>query len=285
MIHDIGKDIIANLQVNRFVETGTFIGETVSIVCGWMQDLDTDFGTIAERVTNERLGSFFTRGMVDYPVFKNSRSSARTRIYSIDIDTEKQEMVKGMFSSNPNVNIINDLSDKYIKNAIDKGEFSDRDNFMFYLDAHWGNSWPLRDEIKQVLRLKRSIIVVDDFIVPRHPFWGFDVYKTKLCGWYYISDLFKKVKTEVFYPKKPNREGRGSVIIFVGYQKDEIAFMNGLPCFRPLLFKGSPLITLAAKMLVVVLVYTGLYNHLLRIYLCRKWGSVENSPSKKLLNS
>jgi hypothetical protein len=249
-----------------------------------MQDLDTDFGTISEKVTNERLGSFFTRGTVYYPVFKNSRPNARTKIYSVDTDTEKQRIVKELFSSNPNVHIINVSSDSFLKAAIDKGEISDRHMVMFYLDAHWGNNWPLRDEIKQVLRLKRSIIMIDDFIVPGHPFWGFDVYKTKLCGWYYIKDLFKKVKTEVFYPKTPNRDGRGSVIIFVGYSKNEVSFMNKLPSFRPLLFKGAPLITLTATMLVILLVYTGLYNYLLKIYLCRKWGSVENSPSKNLLN-
>ena len=115
MIHDICKDIIANLQVNRFVETGTFIGETVSIVCGWIQNLDPDFGTIVEKVTNERLGSFFTRGTVEYPVFKNSRPDARTKICSVDTDTEKQRIVKELFYSNPNVHVINDSSDSFLK--------------------------------------------------------------------------------------------------------------------------------------------------------------------------
>jgi hypothetical protein len=280
MIHDICKDILLNLPINRFVETGTFIGETVSIVSDWMQNLDTDFGRISGKVSNEHLGSFFKKRAVKYPVFSNSRSSARTRIYSVDRDTERQEMVKGVFSSNPNIKIVNDFSENFIKNEIDKGEFSDSDNIMFYLDAHWGNNWPLRNEIKQVLRLKRSIIVIDDFIVPGHPFFGFDIYKTKLCGWYYIRDLFKNVEKAVFYPKKPNCDGRGSVIVFVGYRKKEIDFMNKLPCFRPLLFKGAPIITFTATALVMLLVYTGLYNHLLKIYLCRKWGSVENFPSK-----
>lgn len=39
---------------------------------------------------------------------------------------------------------------------------------VFYLDAHWGNYWPLLDELEEISKTHRDncIIVIDDFKVP-----------------------------------------------------------------------------------------------------------------------
>jgi hypothetical protein len=47
---------------------------------------------------------------------------------------------------------------------------------LFYLDAHWQRYWPLRDELRHIATVKlRTIIVIDDFEVPEHPEFGFDI--------------------------------------------------------------------------------------------------------------
>jgi len=51
-------------------------------------------------------------------------------------------------------------------------------NTLFFLDAHWGNYWPILDELKEISKvpsLKESIIVIHDFYVPGKDF-GFDSY-------------------------------------------------------------------------------------------------------------
>jgi hypothetical protein len=53
-----------------------------------------------------------------------------------------------------------------------------RGNTLFFLDAHWGNHWPILDELKIISKfphLKNSIIVIHDFYVPGKNF-GFDSY-------------------------------------------------------------------------------------------------------------
>jgi hypothetical protein len=48
---------------------------------------------------------------------------------------------------------------------------------MFYLDAHWNEDLPLREELDLILATwPRCIVVIDDFEVPGQPGFKFDVY-------------------------------------------------------------------------------------------------------------
>ena len=257
MIHQICKDIIKQLNINKFIETGTHLGGTVAEVSSWFQNLDPDFGTIKTSIAGPQLNKFVSpeQNICRYPVFENSSDKAKTKLYSIDIDKQRQNILQTLFQSNPNIKLISDYSDKFIKKMIDTNLISDEDNCFFYLDAHGGESWPLRDEISEILKLKRSIISIDDFVVPFQPNAGFDVYGNKICDWYYIKDLFENHKTYLYYPNKPDTDNRGKVFIFVGYNKNELKFMEKLPCFKPL-FKGDLYITT----LKVRLIHTKLYS-------------------------
>jgi hypothetical protein len=243
MIHPLCRDIITNLRINRFVETGTFSGETVSIVSEWLQKFDPDFGTIVGKTHNEYLMQFTNNGRVpSYPVFNGSKESSKVKLYSVDTDERRQSELALVFNSNLNIKLICATSEKFLKDSIDNGLFTDNQNCFFYLDAHWGAYWPLRDEIREILRLKRSVIVIDDFAVPFRLSAGFDVYKLKACSWFYIRDLFKNQPIHVYYPKKTNIDKRGSIFIFVGYEKKDLNFMKTLPCFEPVI-KGEPFVT------------------------------------------
>ena len=262
MINDLCEKIIIKFNIELFVETGTFVGETIIKVSEWFEKIDQDFGTIVERKPNNILLGYFPRRKLSYPIFKASIITSCKKIYSIDIDAKRQEILKGLFATNPNIEIIIDSSDAFLKKAIDTGVIPGDKKVLFYLDAHWGKYWPLRDEIREVLKRKQAIIVIDDFLVPYHPFHGFDAYKTEVCGWYHVNDLFTRRKTDVFYPKDANMDKRGSVIIFVDYPDKELEIMKTLPAFRPLFFKGAPIFTIAIKSVLFILVITGLYSYL-----------------------
>lgn len=45
-----------------------------------------------------------------------------------------------------------------------------------YLDAHWGDFLPLREEVAQLVRRPEVLIAIDDFRVPTDPEYAFDVY-------------------------------------------------------------------------------------------------------------
>lgn len=269
MIHQICKDIIINLRINKFIETGTYFGETLAEVSTWFKDLDTDFGTIEHKLTNSQFSQLSNVAVrkIYYPVFKNSKKNANTKLYSVDLDNQKQETLKIVFQSNPNIKIICNSSERFIKEIIDTRIITEKDKCFFYLDAHWNEYWPLCDEIRQILRLKRSIIAIDDFVIPWHPEAGFDVYNNKVCDWYYIKNLFKNRKIYLYYPKKPDIDKRGIGIIFVGYNKTELMFMKKLPCFKPL-FKGDLYFTTIKIRLIHTKLYSYLKHHLFKAGLC-----------------
>lgn len=284
MIHAVCKDIMINLRINKFIETGTFIGETTVTVSRWFQELHPDFGVICGETLDERLNSLFNKRVIHYPIFKNVNNDSIAKIYSVDIDKERQSILTELFSSNQNINVIKKSSEKFLEEAIKNGLVTDKDSCFFYLDAHWGQHWPLREEIREILKLPKSVIAIDDFVVPWRPWHGFDFYRTKICGWYYIRSVFKKRRDiHIFYPKKSNMDNRGSVIIFLGYCKNELRFMRQIACFESFLFKGAPLITLIAKLGILFLIITGRYTPLINYYLSKKWGS--SAQSSRMKNS
>jgi hypothetical protein len=49
---------------------------------------------------------------------------------------------------------------------------------LLYLDAHWGQRWPLHEELASA---RQGVVVIDDFDIG-HPRFGFDVYDDLVCG-------------------------------------------------------------------------------------------------------
>ncbi len=49
------------------------------------------------------------------------------------------------------------------------------DKTFIFLDAHWGNHCPLKDELNQIKRAGiKPVIAIHDFVVPNHPELGYD---------------------------------------------------------------------------------------------------------------
>ena len=49
------------------------------------------------------------------------------------------------------------------------------DSTFIFLDAHWGNHCPLKDELQQIARANiRPVIAIHDFLVPNKPELGYD---------------------------------------------------------------------------------------------------------------
>jgi hypothetical protein len=258
-MHHVYRDVIAQLKINKFVETGTFVGETVAQVSGWLSELDPSFGQIIGKRPSTRLAHYDPERTVEYPIFAETERGSTT-LYSIDNDADRHRHLVALFADNPNIQIVQSSSQLFLQQAIETGELGADDRCFFYLDAHWGEYWPLRDEIREILKLKRAVIAIDDFVVPRHPFYGFDVYRTNVCGWYYIDDLFESVEPIVYYPREANPHGRGNVLIFVGYEREELELMRELPFFQPRLFRGAPFTTAFVKIGMSMLVASGQYD-------------------------
>ena len=85
----------------------------------------------------------------------------------------------------------------------------DVERLFVYLDAHWYDYLPIREEILALKDYSQIIIGIDDFEVPGEPAWGFDNYRRRgVLTWSYIQNEAKDFA--VFYPAYTPEEDNGA---------------------------------------------------------------------------
>ena len=99
-----------------------------------------------------------------------------------------------------NVKLFVKNSGRYLKNSFK--HLNDR-RPLFYLDAHWGDYWPVNDEIKQISKQYKDncIILIDDCQVPGYPNIGHDNYKGQPLNYEYVKSRLDEAFTsyKVYY--------------------------------------------------------------------------------------
>jgi hypothetical protein len=141
-------------------------------------------------------------------------------IHSFEINQEFYNHCKIKLSGYPNIHLHLGSSDKALKEALLKQELGNRP--LFYLDAHWYDYWPLQDEVRLIgEHLNEAVMFIDDFEVPQHPEFSFDVdgcrqgsNDNRKCNLELIRTCFPKThRYDVFYPKynKQNAQTRDLV--------------------------------------------------------------------------
>ena len=236
MINNVSKSIMERFRVNKFVETGILQGDTLMIVQSWFI---------------EWYGNEFNSGpWVSYPAKNGSRHPQPmpqpyfARMYEVDFNENIVEYIRD-WKAQGNVNIQVDKADstKWLQKSIDGGEFRLEDSIFFYLDAHDDSSLPevlggsseperspkkqpLRDEIREILKLKNSpIISADDWWVPGKQFDNYHVER--------IRDLIRERTDVVFYTRDPNLHGKHSIFIFIDQYEPELRdILSGLPLIK-----------------------------------------------------
>lgn len=233
MIDSSCREIIEALDIQCFVETGTDMAETAALVTGWFARMDPTFGKITSYAVTGESGYSLQSAPIEYPVFEGAKDSAY-KYYSVDLDPHCYQNARQLFKTNSNVTFALGNSTEFLSQAIARDQFPPG-RTMFFLDAHWGKYWPLRDELRRILTLEKCIIVIDDFFVPNrsnrkrpHSDFGFDFYHGRVLDWAYISDLFAQTDVNIYYPTRPNRDSRGFVVLFKGYCPDDLSFINDM---------------------------------------------------------
>jgi len=92
------------------------------------------------------------------------------------------------------------------------------DKTMFFLDAHWQNSCPLKEELAQIAKAKlRPVIAIHDFKVPNRDDLGFDSYNGQEFTYEWLKPDFDKVygvgKYTHFYNKETAGAKRGVIYV------------------------------------------------------------------------
>jgi hypothetical protein len=84
---------------------------------------------------------------------------------------------------------------------------------LFWLDAHWGENWPILDEMKIIMKSGvKGVVLIDDFDVGRDGF-GFDSFHNQPLDFEYISPLVR----QIYVPRyQPSKDYRGYAVIPLG---------------------------------------------------------------------
>ena len=193
MINEVAKDIIQIFECKTFVETGIYLADTLKLVSSWFTEFDSNF----------------EKGISNYKIFE------------VDLDHFRTENAHTLFGNNQNIIIQNESSEVFLENLIEQKIIDYNKINFFYLDAHWNKYWPLRDEIKKILRIERQIIAIDDFKTLGKDF-GYDTYSAGDCSYELIADLIKDRTNVIYYAAIPNSNDRGFWIIFLDFYEDEL---------------------------------------------------------------
>jgi predicted O-methyltransferase YrrM len=128
--------IIRGFNAEYIVETGTFLGWTTSFLAQ------------------------------NYP---------SCTIITTDSNCYFSAVSRNRLANYPNVQQVLKSSDLFIKDWLPTASPHQRN--IFFLDAHWESYWPLPDEIRLISQSTGSaVIIIDDFMVPDRPEYGFDDY-------------------------------------------------------------------------------------------------------------
>lgn len=115
---------------------------------------------------------------------------------SIEIDESKHKEAIENNKLNKNVFLYCGNSSDILPNIINNN-FS---KSIFFLDAHWGQYWPLRDELQIIADFKITpIIMIHDFFVPDadgNPKFGYDKYQNTSLDYKYVEDKIIKIYGE-----------------------------------------------------------------------------------------
>lgn len=115
------------------------------------------------------------------------------RVISIEISEEYYNTAKSNLSGLTNVELYHSNSSQWLADNLKNRDLG---TTLFFLDAHWYNYWPIRDEIKAIAESGKHsdcVIMIHDFYIPGNPHLGFDSYHGQHLNYDYIKDMLALV--------------------------------------------------------------------------------------------
>ncbi|GEM_PF-872171 len=160
---EIVRQLLNEIDFKNIVETGTFLGYSTHFFCG-----------IAER-----------RGI---------------KVFSAEISDDYWRLSRALLARRKNLRLYHSDSVSMLRSI--RPALGNELTF-FYLDAHWRDYLPLRDELASI-DLRHGLAMIDDFRVPGDDLFGYDTYKDVAIAIELIADLTDDMS--VFFPAYPAAE-------------------------------------------------------------------------------
>lgn len=180
-----------------------------------------------KRIFRELLGKFDFHCFIETGTYLGDTAGymAKTSglpVFSCEVNPTLFSLAKLRLKDVPSVSLYNSDSREFLDGLSRKPEIT-RNGCFVYLDAHWGKSLPLKEEISIVAsRWGKFIVMIDDFQVPGDDGYRYDRYGTvKYIG---LPSLCSKYDLRVFFPSLPSREEpAGATGCVMLAKKDEFA--------------------------------------------------------------
>lgn len=148
-------------------------------------------------------------------------------IYSCEKNKRYFLQAKKKLSNNKNINLAFQDSIYFLKDLADSETKKDR--CLFYLDAHWEEELPLREELEIIeAEFSNSIIIIDDFKVPYDAGYGYDNYGPGKTLSLAILEGIIDLNRLIGFPKENSLEEtgarRGYAVLLPKIPPDLVAF-------------------------------------------------------------
>jgi hypothetical protein len=97
-------------------------------------------------------------------------------VYSCDIDESYAAVARHRVAGNQNAIVVCQQSPDLVADVVKRYERP-----LLFLDAHWGDPWPLPAELATITASRGAIAVIHDFDIG-HPRFSYDTYQGLTCG-------------------------------------------------------------------------------------------------------
>lgn len=136
-------------------------------------------------------------------------------VYTCEVHVPTYRETSARLASFPNIQMRESSSPAFLQGLVAKTSLGNLP--LFWLDAHWYEFWPLRDELSIITsQLGSAVILIDDFEIPGRPQFGYDTtnqYHGRPtaeapieCNLDYIKDALDPRHTyDIIFPKYPRR--------------------------------------------------------------------------------
>jgi len=175
-----------------------------------------------QRIFFELLYYFPVKAIVETGTFHGTTTAlfgeTSLPVYTSEIHPRFFAYAKMRFLFNhANIHLYHSDSRTFLRDLSEDSSVAKKDVF-FYLDAHWGEDLPLRDELDIIFsKWSRPIVMIDDFQVPNSDYKFDDYGPGKVLNLRYIDPVVSAYNLSVFFPavnsSAETGARRGSVVL------------------------------------------------------------------------
>ncbi len=131
-------------------------------------------------------------------------------VETVEVNDRYFAFSRARLARSPNTKIIRNTSVSFLKDRIGANSVPKDVAQFFYLDSHWNNYLPLRDELQLIFaNYPKSVVLIDDFMVADDAGYGYDNYGPGRALNLDYLDSCALPPVSMFYPVTPSCQETG----------------------------------------------------------------------------